>query len=404
MSVDPGLEVQGEQGKPARFRVHQWIGEFIDPGMENDYRDHKCLEMARQLRITLMVWMVMFVLFILPDHMGMEDRTGFAIVTGYRLAFVGCLLIGYLKLRKNPRLAPDGWLAMTLALIGYPFFFLYFVYRPDVTVWNLGVMMLLQLSVFLYLPGRVVLGLVVVVFGLLGTLVTMAMLGKPMVTLVGVVFILGLPALVGYFTALRFDRMLRNEFALRLQVFEANNDLLEEIERRKALEAELERQATTDPLTGLCNRRQYEMLFSRERNRANRQQAILSVALLDLDHFKRINDDYGHDVGDQALVHVAEVLRESLRNSDVIGRFGGEEFVVLLPDTPLERAHAVMLRVAEALRATPLPSASGPLKITATIAVTVVKEADNSLGDTLKRVDVGLYEGKRAGRDRVVVT
>ncbi|SFM10279.1 GGDEF domain-containing protein [Halopseudomonas yangmingensis] len=384
--------------------LQRWNAEFADPAVELVYRKQREPLMVRQLRYTLLLWALLFLLFMLPDWLALGASQAFFWLATYRLVFVACLLGGVLLLNKYPVLATDGRLAMWLALLGHPFFFLYFVLRPDVTAWILGVIMVLQISVFLYLPGRVGLSLWVALFGWAGSLATLAALGMGPAKLVGVAFVLALPAVVGYYTALRLERMLRGEYSLRQQVMSSNAELRAEIERRKALEAELERQATTDPLTGLCNRRHYEALYERELNRCRRQGTGLSIAMLDLDHFKSVNDTHGHEVGDQALVHTAEILRAGLRCSDVVGRFGGEEFILMLPDTPLEQARVVVERVMQTLRSYPLSGVEGGVRITATVALTEVKDTDGNLSDTLKRVDVALYQGKAAGRDQLVLS
>ena len=168
------------------------------------------------------------------------------------------------------------------------------------------------------------------------------------------------------------------------------------------MEAELKRQATTDPLTGLLNRRQYEMLFNRERERCTRQEKHISLCVADLDYFKRINDTYGHDVGDLALRHVADLFNRTLRQSDVLGRYGGEEFVLILPDTDLDQAADVVNRLREALQASTLKIPSGEIRLTATFGLAQVAGAEKNIDSVIKRADRALYDGKAAGRNRVM--
>ncbi|GAA0578630.1 diguanylate cyclase [Halomonas salifodinae] len=178
-----------------------------------------------------------------------------------------------------------------------------------------------------------------------------------------------------------------------------------DLSERKALEARLEKQALTDPLTGLGNRRYLEGQAAMEIARAERSGAPLSLIAIDLDHFKRINDTYGHDVGDLVLQHFAKLARQILRDGDVLCRMGGEEFAVLLPDTNREQA----LQVAERLREAVATSSAkvgqeatedGTLAYTASLGVTLVSAGEATLKPAIKRADQGLYAAKEAGRNR----
>ncbi|APX94755.1 PAS domain S-box protein [Halomonas sp. 1513] len=174
---------------------------------------------------------------------------------------------------------------------------------------------------------------------------------------------------------------------------------------RKALETRLERQALTDPLTGLGNRRALEDQAAMEIARAKRSGAPLSLVAIDLDHFKRINDTYGHDVGDLVLQAFATLARQVLRDGDVLCRMGGEEFAVLLPDTNREQALQVAERLREAVATTPVKidqdaTGDGVLAYTTSLGVTLVSAGESSLKPAIKRADQGLYAAKEAGRNR----
>jgi len=185
---------------------------------------------------------------------------------------------------------------------------------------------------------------------------------------------------------------------------DANRALADEIAHRKTLEAELQHQALTDPLTGLSNRRQYEMLFSHELDRYRRHKTPLALGMIDLDHFKHINDEHGHEFGDQVLRTVGEALQAPLRNCDILGRFGGEEFILILPETSLDQAVIIAERMRQALRSTAIIKDGHTIQITATFAMTEVCEHDKNIGDIIRRADDALYQGKHAGRDRVMKT
>ncbi len=174
-----------------------------------------------------------------------------------------------------------------------------------------------------------------------------------------------------------------------------------DITRRKEMETELIRLATTDPLTGLNNRRSFEELAEREFKRAKRYGNALSALMLDLDWFKRINDAHGHAAGDEVLKNVARIITEALRETDLAGRIGGEEFAALLPETSTADAMEVAQRLRATIESANVGSAETPLKITASIGVSQRQDSDKELLTLLKRADAALYTAKDAGRNRV---
>lgn len=167
-------------------------------------------------------------------------------------------------------------------------------------------------------------------------------------------------------------------------------------------EAELQRLAVTDPLTGLANREWFRHVFETERRRAERRESVASVLVLDLDHFKRINDRLGHDAGDEALCRAAELLRARMRPGDTLCRLGGEEFVVLLPGTVLEAG----ADIAETLRLAIAGAEwryNGELhRLTTSIGVAELGADGVDLAGVFGVADARLYQAKQRGRDRVV--
>jgi diguanylate cyclase (GGDEF)-like protein len=160
-----------------------------------------------------------------------------------------------------------------------------------------------------------------------------------------------------------------------------------------------------DGLTRLLNRRTVHQRLMEELERARRYGMPLAIALCDLDHFKAINDTYGHLAGDSVLVHVAEVLRQHARAADVIGRYGGEEFLILLPNTELDSAIRAAARLREALMLHPAPMGEDAhLEVTGSLGVAALSELAPDAGpdSLLALADKRLYEAKAAGRNRVV--
>jgi diguanylate cyclase len=160
--------------------------------------------------------------------------------------------------------------------------------------------------------------------------------------------------------------------------------------------------ALTDPLTGIPNRRGLGAALSREISRARRHGGDLCLALLDIDHFKRVNDQYGHGVGDRTLQHLANVIKPAIRETDVLGRFGGEEFVLVLPDTPLPGAEFTLNRLLRLLERTPLTLPEAELRVC--FSAGLAQWCDGESGEHLiERADRAMYAAKRAGRGRVMV-
>ena len=164
----------------------------------------------------------------------------------------------------------------------------------------------------------------------------------------------------------------------------------------------LARLAATDGLTGLPNKRAFMEAFERDLARAKRQGTPLSLVVVDVDHFKKFNDSYGHQTGDEVLKVVGGLMRQLVRAGDVPGRYGGEEFVLLLPATDTSGALTVAERFRRTLEATAVPSEHGPLRVTASLGVATSIAGSVNPTELFAQADAALYEAKRAGRNRVM--
>ncbi len=195
------------------------------------------------------------------------------------------------------------------------------------------------------------------------------------------------------------------EIAANYLIFEGseyNCAFVRDISERKALQAELERQARIDYLTGIANRRYFMEQGEAELARSNRYGNPLSILMLDIDHFKAVNDTYGHEAGDKALGTLGHILVEVLREIDVPGRMGGEEFAILLPETSHDKA----LDVAERLRAviadsTILLESGQDLRFTVSIGVATLTDKSSNVSSLLNLADKALYQAKNTGRNKV---
>jgi diguanylate cyclase (GGDEF)-like protein len=168
------------------------------------------------------------------------------------------------------------------------------------------------------------------------------------------------------------------------------------------MEDELRQLATTDYLTGALNRRAFELTFRSELERSRRHDLPLSLILIDLDRFKSINDTHGHQAGDIVLKEVGDRLQVSLRDSDLLGRLGGEEFGILLPNTSIQNAIEMADRMRRVIAATSFDIGPAGLTVTASAGVTCVRDGQDEVGAMTKRADDALYAAKQRGRNMVV--
>lgn len=206
-------------------------------------------------------------------------------------------------------------------------------------------------------------------------------------TICGIGLILSLILWHGHVRNLRQREFLRQQ---RLELEEKNR--------------QLEYLAGHDPLTGLFNRRQFDQLVAMELSRVARQPAPISLLMVDLDHFKFINDRYGHPLGDEVIRHAASLLRNYTRNGDSVARLGGEEFLLLLPDTSQPQARVIAEKVRRLLEETPLPMKDGLLYLTASFGIACLDAGMSGTYEGLyAAADKALYRAKASGRNRVEV-
>jgi diguanylate cyclase len=190
----------------------------------------------------------------------------------------------------------------------------------------------------------------------------------------------------------------RDELRSTRQKVQESEARIQELERELEASSDLVRH---DQLTGVLNRRGLEETFAKEAARATRHDTTLCVALIDIDNFKKLNDSMGHDTGDQALIHLATICRETLRPQDTVARYGGEEFIILLPDTPLDDAVSALTRLQRELTKKFFLHANDKVLITFSAGVTQMN-AEDTQATVIKRADDGMYKAKQTGKNRVV--
>lgn len=189
-------------------------------------------------------------------------------------------------------------------------------------------------------------------------------------------------------------------------ILKALSGIIVEIPGRKAEEQKLLHRATIDALTGIANRGTFDNYFSGIVQGYGEESKPFSLLLLDVDHFKKINDTWGHSIGDMALKHITSILQNTLRDGDFLARVGGEEFAMLLHDSHLDVAESVAERIRHNIETSPLKTRHGRVSITVSIGAVSVSSVPHSSthADMYQRADEVLYQAKRGGRNRVVVS
>ena len=172
-------------------------------------------------------------------------------------------------------------------------------------------------------------------------------------------------------------------------------------EERKNINSQLEKLVRTDSLTGVNNRREILSLGEKELQRCRRYYRYFSVLVIDIDHFKHINDTFGHLLGDKTLITVAGAIKNCLRQVDSFGRFGGEEFVAILPETNLEDAGTLAWRICQVINKLNIEIDRQKVRVTASIGVATFSPEDNNLEAVIERADHAMFAAKNQGRNRV---
>lgn len=388
---------------PGKYTISKWLAEFADRDTELAFQEHIQHMINRQLRIVLIVWAVLLLLFAMPDFQALGVTRPFYYLLAYRVVIALALLLVVLNIKSKTDFFKISYIVTAIVIVGFTGFMLLFYFRPDIVTWIVGVIMIQIIALMMFIPIRFSLAFVGGLYGVVITLATRWAMGSSKANLIGLFFVLMLPFVLGAATAMRLGISQRKQFALLSQTEKINQELALEIDRRRALELKLTEMAATDPLTGLYNRREYEMLFMHEIERARRADSPLSVCIVDLDHFKKVNDTYGHGAGDEVLRRTAGLLKDKLRSMDIVGRLGGEEFIILLPQTTIDQAAMIGNRILEALAATDIDTGAAIIRITATIGISQMIPSDPNFNAIIQRADEALYRGKETGRNRVEV-
>jgi diguanylate cyclase (GGDEF)-like protein len=185
---------------------------------------------------------------------------------------------------------------------------------------------------------------------------------------------------------------------------EANASLQQQLDEINSLQVKLREQVLRDPLTGQYNRRYLDATLERELLRCQRQHCHVALLMIDIDHFKRINDNFGHQAGDEVLRQMGFMLGAHARSHDVVCRYGGEEFLIVLPELPVDAAHQRAEQIRLAVGNQHFQTAAGTLRLTLSVGVAAFPLHGHTVDALLHSADTALYAAKHQGRNRVVVS
>lgn len=360
-------------------RLSAVTAEFIDPAIEQGFRRRDEKIIARQAGVALLIGAVLNLAFGYTDYIAFGLVPQLWLALGARSIIMLACIAGAVMMLRRPSLATSGIVTSVLEIALISCFTMVVMLRPAGMHWHVMIMLVITFSIYMFVPNRFVLMAVNGVAGSAIYIPTAILTSAPnTLDTWRMILILSTANMVGMISAYRFSKLRRREYLLT---------------------EELKRMATTDDLTGLVNRRHYLELSSHEIKRAQRLNTPLTVCVLDVDHFKQINDTFGHAAGDAALRAIATACRETLRDADIFSRFGGEEFTITFPGTNMRAAREVADRLCALIRELHIDIEG--LQLSATFGLAQFSNEGN-IEQLLSRADLALYEGKRSGRNRVV--
>jgi diguanylate cyclase (GGDEF)-like protein len=381
-----------------------WTGDFSTRGWEEEFQAAQLKSRAARIRVICIVTGIAYLAAAYPNYLILGPSAGFFFVLAMRmLAFAAGMTNFYLASNEKHHHVLPFTMAGYMLLIGASESIELLALAGLAPMEGVPFTVIIVLIYYAFLPLR----LLPSAFAAIGTSVMFILAmawGTPSslsyVILTALFFVLA--NTFGIYFLISYGRSQRNEFRALCEERQANKLLHEEISLRKEIEKRLLELATTDELTGVSNRRHFFNMSRRELNRAYRHHLPLSVLMIDADDFKSINDQLGHEAGDLTLQALADACLHELRQEDLFGRLGGEEFGACLPDTSMEQALIVAERMRQSVEDLEVETGSGTARVTISIGVSSKGEDNLDLAQLLSKADRELYRAKGAGRNIVV--
>lgn len=383
--------------------IHWLTGQFRDRGNELKYRDSIEQRVRFESRLALILVAVLFGMFGITDYNLLGLTREYYLLLTMRITVVSsCLLLAFIIGRKGGY-SRNVWLHALPLLIIATGIILIVPLRPESLPTQITAVVITIMAFYLLIPNLLTIAAFANLYLTISFLVAAVVFAEiePVVALrLGLLLVVAL--IVGYTALLRIEYLQRKQFALLNEERDQNIDLQKEIAHRKSLEEQLRMAAESDALTGVDSRGHFMKRAESLLQRSQFEKVPFSLFMIDVDHFKNVNDTWGHTFGDLILAKIAQVCQQSLRPTDIIGRFGGEEFVVGLPNTNASEAQAVAERIKDSVAALTLEGEMCGQRLSVTIGIAVANEEDD-LDALITRADDKLYVGKREGRNRVVI-
>ncbi len=360
--------------------------------LEAGYRRQYLKQDMKQTVLFSSTWLVVNLLFIFTDYLLFGATPAWQTALWLRLSLSGLTLAAFFVLSRVTRPAVFDWLGLGMLCAAYAHVFMLNHLQP--ISHYAGLDYLIILGIYLLVPIRVLFRIIPSVIFSLCNIATYTNYYFSQATPLpfAQLFIMTVSFLLsnglGLWAAGQFYSHRRQQYEAQTRSLELRKDLIQN--------------ALFDQLTGVANRRHFFQVAEEEFGRFTRYNRAFSLLMMDLDHFKDVNDKYGHPVGDKVLKELAETVLRNKRDSDLFGRLGGEEFALLLPETSLAGATEIAVRLRRACHTLGVPGHMA-IRVTVSIGVTQARSEDASFDDVLSRVDETLYRAKNNGRDRVEV-
>jgi len=387
-----------------QHHVHWWTGQFSECSFESMYRKSIKTRGRFESFLSLILVSLVFGMFAITDyHLLGLSREYYLLITMRIVVVSLCLFLAFIigpwgsYSRKAWLHALPLWILATGIILIVPL-------RPDSLFTQVTAVVVATMAFYLLIPNLLTVAMFASLYLSIGFLVAAVLFAEitPVVTL-RIALLLIMTNVVGFCALLRLETLQRKQFALLHEERNQNRLLLKEIAHRKSLEAQLRMVAERDALTGLDSRSHFMKRAGALLQRSRLEKVPFSLFMIDVDHFKSINDTWGHTHGDWVLTKIAAACAQSLRPTDVIGRFGGEEFIVALPNTGPEDAQIVAERLKKRVAELPLKEGMSELCLSVTIGIALAHPEEADLESLITRADQTLYVGKRGGRNRVVM-
>ena len=406
--VEMETAIVADKDSAPGFAVDRWTAEFASPQSERGFLDSIAAFEINAFRRSMLICGPLYLSFIISDYLQVGHRPSIWIILAARI--VVCLMALGLGIRigrdgtRNGAVVASAYAGSRIffiAALGMAFVIFPLSGRNYVELYPALIVMMMV--AFFLIPARFIDRFVACLFAIVGFNAEAAIWIHPTMLNLPLALLLMLATLVLGAMVSRANALMRRQHHVdAMQQQRLNASLESEVRSRQRLQQRAMALAQTDSLTGIANRRHFMTASENELSRARRYGGPLTAMILDVDHFKAVNDSFGHAAGDLALTAVANTCKAVLRSPDLLGRIGGEEFAMLLPHTDIEGASVLAKRLCRAIADIRIDRPTGPLSLTATIGVAAWRGEDDSLGDLLLRADRMLYKGKAQGRNRVV--